>query len=220
MGKMMNVGGYKHRILRVNLSERNFSEENLSNELIHDYIGGRGFGIKFLYDDLRPGINPLGEEGELIFTAGPLAGTNAQSCSRWLVFFKSPLTGTYFRCSGGGYWASELKSSGFDAIVIKGVSDKPVYLWIKDGRYELRDADYLWGLDCDDTHSLIREELNDPRIRIACIGPAPGHVFEEKPMLDEYYKARGWDLKTGIPTANKLNELGLSLTTNNKSNRS
>lgn len=166
------MGGYKNRILRVNLTKRTFSEESLNKGLIYDYIGGRGFGVKFLYDDLKPGIDPLGEESELIFIAGPLAGTNAQSFSRYKVFFKSPLTGTYFKSSSGGYLAAELKFAGFDAIIINGIADKPVYLWVHDGHYELRDATYLWGLDCDDTHTLIREELRDPRIRIACIGPA------------------------------------------------
>ncbi|MFC1984442.1 aldehyde ferredoxin oxidoreductase family protein [Chloroflexota bacterium] len=166
------MAGYKNRVLRVDLTERTFSEESLSKELIHDYIGGRGFGIKLLYDDLRPGVDPLGEENELIFVSGPLAGTNAQSFSRYKVFFKSPLTGTYFKSCSGGYLAAELKYSGFDAIIIKGVADKPVFLWVHDGHYELRDATYLWGLDCDDTHTLIREELGDPNIRIACIGPA------------------------------------------------
>ena len=166
------MGGYQNRILRVNLTNRKFSEEPLSNELIHDYIGGRGFGIRMLYDDLKPGINPLGEDNELIFTAGPLAGTNAQSFGRWKVFFKSPLTGGYFKSSGGGHFASEMKFAGFDAIIIEGVADQPAYLWVHDGQYELRDATYLWGLDCDDTHTLIREELHDPNIRVACIGPA------------------------------------------------
>lgn len=168
----MKLGGYKNKILRVNLTNRTFSEEELPYDLIYDYIGGRGFGIKLLYDELKPGIDPLGEENKLIFAAGPLAGTNAQSFARWKVFFKSPLTETYFKSSGGGHFASELKFAGFDAIIIEGKSEKPVYLWVNDGKYELRDATYLWGLDCDDTHTLIREELRDPNIRIACIGPA------------------------------------------------
>jgi len=166
------MGGYKNRILRVNLSDYTFTEEPLSEGLIHDFIGGRGFGAKLLYDDLKPAIDPLGENNELIFTAGPLAGTNAQRFSRWLTIFKSPLTGSYFRSTGGGYFAPELKFAGFDALIITGIADRPVYLWIHDGHYELRDASYLWGLNCSDTHALIRNELHDPYIRIACIGPA------------------------------------------------
>jgi aldehyde:ferredoxin oxidoreductase len=174
----MNMAGYKNRILRVDLTERTFSEEPLSKELIHDYGGGRGFGIKLLYNELRPGVNPLGEESKLIFIAGPLAGTNAQSFGRYKVFFKSPLTGTYFKSSSGGYLAAEMKFAGFDAVIIKGIADKPVYLWIHDGKYELRDATYLWGLDCDDTHTLVREELGDPGIRLGCIGPSGEHAVK------------------------------------------
>lgn len=76
------MGGYKNRVLRVDLSRSEFSEESLSHEFIHGWVGGRGFGIKMLYDDLTPGIDPFGEDNELIFIAGPLAGTNAQSFSR------------------------------------------------------------------------------------------------------------------------------------------
>ncbi len=166
------MSAFLNRFLRVNLSNGTFSEESVSTSMLHDFIGGRGFGVKFLYDDLKPGTDPLGEDNELVFLGGPLAGTNAQSFSRWNVFFKSPLTGTYFSSSAGGHWAAEIKFAGFDGVIIKGKSDKPVYLWIHDGKYELKNAGYLWGLDCDDTHQLIREELRDPSVRVACIGPA------------------------------------------------
>ncbi|MEW6142460.1 MAG: aldehyde ferredoxin oxidoreductase family protein [Chloroflexota bacterium] len=166
------MGGYKNKILRVDLTTRKFEEQTLDDNLIHDYIGGRGFGVKLLYDNLKPGIDPMGPDNELVFLAGPLADSTAQSFHRWKVFFKSPLTGGYFKSCGGAHWGSELKATGLDAIIIRGISEKPVYLWIKEGQYEFRDAYYLTGLDCDDTHELIREELRDPLIRIACIGPA------------------------------------------------
>jgi aldehyde:ferredoxin oxidoreductase len=166
------MAGYTNRVLRVDLSSGTFTEESLDEALIHDYMGGRGFGVKMLYDDLKPGTDPLGEDNELIFIAGPLAGTNAQSFSRYKVFFKSPLTGGYFKTCSGGHMAREIKTAGFDAVIVRGKSDKPVYLWIHDGKYELKDAGYLWGLDCDDTHTLIREEQHDPNIRMGCIGPS------------------------------------------------
>jgi aldehyde:ferredoxin oxidoreductase len=128
-----------------------------------------------LYDDLKAGVDPMSPDNEIIYMAGPLAGTNAQSFARWKIYFKSPLTGTIFKSSGGGHFASELKFAGFDGVIIKGVAEKPVYIWINDGNYELRDATFLWGLDCDDTHAFIREELKDQRIRITCIGPAGEH---------------------------------------------
>ena len=164
--------GYQNRILRVDLTNRSFAEESLDEDFIYSYVGGRGFGAKLLYDDLKAHTDPLGEENEIIFVSGPLGGTSAQSFSRFKIFFKSPLTGGYFMSSGGGYFAPELKFAGFDAVIVKGKADKPVYIWIHDGKYEIRDASYLWGLDCDDTHTLIREELHNPRVRLACIGPA------------------------------------------------
>src|SRR4030043_2133791 len=112
--------GYKNRILRVNLTDRTFKEETLSQELIHDYIGGRGFGVKLLYDDLKQGIDPLGEENEIISLTGPITGTTAQAFSRWKVTFKSPLTGTHFTSSAGGHFAPEQKAAGFDVIIIEG----------------------------------------------------------------------------------------------------
>jgi len=179
------TGGYKNRVLRVDLTNRKFSEEPLSKELINGYIGGRGFGAKLLYDELKPGIDPLGEDNEMIFIAGPLAGTNAQSFSRYKVFFKSPLTGGYFKSSSGGQFGAELKFTGFDMIIIKGKADKPVFLWVHDGKYELRDAEYLWGLDCDDTHALIRQELGDTNAKIACIGPAGEHGVKYAGIFSE-----------------------------------
>ena len=166
---------FRNRILRVNLSNSSFSETSLSDDFIHDYVGGRGFGAKLLYDDLKPGTDPLGESSELIFLNGPLCGTRAQSFSRMKIFFKSPLTGGYFKSAAGGFWGPELKFAGFDGVIVNGIAEKPVFLWIHDGSYELRDAGYLWGLDCDDTHTLVREELHDPLIRLACIGPAGEH---------------------------------------------
>ncbi len=166
------TGGYQNKVLRVDLTNRKMTEEPLNDEIIHDYIGGRGFGVKYLYDDLKPGIDPLGEDNELIFTAGPLAGTNAQSLARYKVFFKSPQTGGYFKSSSGGNFGAQLKFAGLDMIIIRGKSETPVYLYVNDDKYEIRDAGYLWGLDCDDTHALIRDELRNPNVRIACIGPA------------------------------------------------
>ncbi|MBW1999250.1 MAG: aldehyde ferredoxin oxidoreductase family protein, partial [Deltaproteobacteria bacterium] len=166
------MNGYRDRILHVDLSARTFREESLDEKLIRDFVGGGGFGIKLLYDELSPNVDPLGADNVLIFVAGPLAGTSAQSFGRWKIFFKSPLTGGFFKSSGGGFFASELKFTGFDVIIVRGKAENPVYLWVHNGSYELRDATYLWGLGCDDTHTLIREELHDPRVRIACIGPA------------------------------------------------
>ncbi|MDY6876265.1 MAG: aldehyde ferredoxin oxidoreductase family protein [Chloroflexota bacterium] len=166
------MGGYTGKFLRVNLSTGQISEEDLGKELIRDYIGGRGFGAKILYDEIEPGIDPLGPENKLIFTAGPIAGTKAQSFARWMVTTKSPLTGTYMRSVGGGDFAAWLKFAGLDMIILEGSSEKPVYLYVKDGKYELRDAAAFWGMNTAEVQDAIREEIGDKKAKLACIGPA------------------------------------------------
>ena len=138
--------GYAGNILRVNLSTGEVTTEPLSEELVRLFVGGRGIAAKILYDELEPGIDPLSPSNKLIFTAGPLAGTPAQSCSRWIVTTKSPLTGGMFRsCSGGGI-GLELKFAGFDLLIVEGKTEKPSYLFIKDDQVEIKEADHLWGL--------------------------------------------------------------------------
>lgn len=98
------MAGYQNRILRVDLTKRTFSEGSLSKELIHSFVGGRGFGVKLLYDELQPGIDPLGEESQLIFVSGPLAGTNAQSFGRYKVFLSHLSPVVILSPVAGGTW--------------------------------------------------------------------------------------------------------------------
>ena len=106
------MAGYCNKILRVNLTNQTFSEETPDPKMCLDFLGGRGWGIKMFYDEVAAGIDPLGPDNKLMFFAGPLAGTQAQSFGRWKVFFKSPLTGGHFRSSGGGHLAAEMKFAG------------------------------------------------------------------------------------------------------------
>jgi len=165
------LGGYTGKLLQVDLTKNKIVEKSLSPEMIKAFIGGRGFGIKILFDEVKPRIDPLSPENKIIITTGPLAGTNAQSFARWIVTTKSPLTGTYFRSVGGGWFAPELKFAGYDLIVVEGKAEKPMYCWISDGKCEIKDASHLWGITTEETHRLIREET-DPKARIVCIGPA------------------------------------------------
>ncbi len=116
---------YAARLLRVNLSEGDCKLEDIPEATVMDFIGGRGFGIKYLYDELRPGIDPLSQDNKLLFSVGPLAGTGALGCSRWLATSKSPLTGTYYRSSGGGDFGAWMKFAGLDLIIVEGRSAKP-----------------------------------------------------------------------------------------------
>lgn len=140
-------------------------------DLAKNYIGARGFGAKILWDYIKPGIDPLSPDNKIVFAVGPLAGIGVQSASRFFVMFKSPLTGTYFRCSCGGFFGAEMKFAGYDAIVIEGRADKPTYLWIHDNTVEFRDASHVWGAITTHSADLLLRET-DRNARLVVIGPA------------------------------------------------
>ncbi len=164
--------GYMGKILRVNLTNKTFSEERVTEKLAREFIGGAGFGLKYLFDEVPAKADPLGPENKLIFAVGPLSGTSAPCASRMAVTTKSPLTGAVGMSLTGGYFPVELKFAGYDAMIIEGKSDKPVYLWINNGNVSFRPAEKVWGTNTIDCQQLIKDELNDQNIRIACIGPA------------------------------------------------
>lgn len=118
------------------------------------------------------GADPLGPENKIIFALGPISGHPFPGSGRNSVGAKSPLSGGYGESEAGGFWGAELKKCGYDAVVVKGNSEQPVYLWIKDGRPEIRDARRIWGMDVGEAEKEIRKELQDDRIRTATIGPA------------------------------------------------
>jgi len=149
-----------------------------------DFVGGRGIGIKYLYQELSPGIDPLGEDNKLFFAIGPLAGTGALSFSRWMVITKSPLTGTYGRAVGGGSFGARMGFAGLDLIIVEGKATKPVYLYIEDGHYEIKDAAGLWGLDTAITQGRL-SEIHGIDTRIACIGPAGEKLVRYANIMSE-----------------------------------
>jgi aldehyde:ferredoxin oxidoreductase len=163
--------GWCGKVLRVNLSQGTASSEALDPRVARDYIGGRGFGIYYLAREVRPSCDPLGPENKIVMAAGPLTGTAAPTGARYVVTTKSPLTGAITCSNSGGNFPAELKKSGYDALIIEGVSPRPVYLWIHDGRAELRPADHLWGLSVPETDEALRRET-DPKAKTAVIGPA------------------------------------------------
>jgi aldehyde:ferredoxin oxidoreductase len=188
----MEYFGYAGKILRINLNTKNFVVEPLKKELIKLFVGGRGFGIKILWDELPAGIDPLSPENKLVFSVGPLTGTRVQSASRWVAQFKSPLTGIYCRSVGGGYFGAELKFAGYDAIIVEGQAEKPTYVWINDDNVEFRDASRVWGLNTWATKEILQEET-DKRARMVAIGPAGERLVRISAIMtdDSRAAARG-----------------------------
>jgi aldehyde:ferredoxin oxidoreductase len=166
------IGGTHGRILHIDLSSRETGVEEPGDDFYRLLVGGRAVVAYLLLRDLPARIDPLSPDNLLIFAPGIMQGSNFPGAGRHGVGGKSPLTGALGSSEVGGWWGHEFKRAGFDALVIRGRADSPVYLWIKDGAVEIRPADHLWGLPTAPTEAAIRDELGDERVRVAQIGPA------------------------------------------------
>lgn len=164
--------GWAGTILRVDLSTGKIVKQPLTEDLVHNFVGGRGINSKILYDETGRDTDPLGPENRLIVGTGPLTGTLGPSAARFTVTTKSPLTGILGDGNGGGDFAAELKFAGYDHIVFQGKAHHPVYLWIDDDQVQLRDASHLWGKDTWETEETLRDELGDRDVKTLCIGQA------------------------------------------------
>jgi len=164
------AGGYNGKLLRVNLTTRSITTEKLSYEFCRQYIGGAGFVAYYLWKELKPGIDALGPDNKLIFALGPVSGIQLPGAARYCIGAKSPLTGTIAKSESGGFMMAELKRAGFDAIIVEGKADKPVYLWIQDDVAVIKDASHIWGKETKETEETIKAELGDDHIQFASIG--------------------------------------------------
>jgi aldehyde:ferredoxin oxidoreductase len=166
------TGGYMGKIAFVDLTQGSVRTEEMSDEVARGFIGGYGIGARVLFERIPRGADPLGPENVLGFAAGPLTGTRAPTGGRYMACCKSPLTGGWGDANSGGYFGSELKAAGFDAIFVSGAAAAPCYLRVADGTVEIRDAARFWGLDTIAAEEALQRELNDPKLRVATIGPA------------------------------------------------
>jgi aldehyde:ferredoxin oxidoreductase len=170
--------GYCGQLLRVDLTRMTCKPEKLKEDWVRDFIGGKGLGVRYLYDLIRPGTDPYSPDNPVIFMTGPLTGTVASTMSRIALVTKSPLTGTMSDSYSGSYFPAELKHAGFDGIIITGKASAPTYLFAEDGHAELRNAKGLWGRDVfQTTDEIVRQcsgastaKVDVPKV--ACIGPA------------------------------------------------
>ncbi len=163
---------FRGRILKVNLTTADISVEEKGEEFYRFYFGGQGIGLHYLLKEIKGVIEPLGPENVLVFAPGLLTGLRAPAVPRYVVMGKSPLTGAIGKSEAGGFWGPELKKAGYDALIISGKSDKPVYITIADEEVTIKDASHLWGLDTGESQDLIRKELDDNKVQVAQIGPA------------------------------------------------
>ncbi len=163
--------GTMGKLLFVDLTSGQIHAEEPDESVYRDYVGGYGIGAKILFERMRPEVDPLGPENILGILTGPLTGTQAITATRFTVVAKSPKTGTWGDANAGGFFAPALKASGYDGVFFTGASAKPVYLFINDGKAELREASHLWGQDAIETEDLLKAEVGKG-FEVACIGLA------------------------------------------------
>ena len=181
----MYTGGYAGKILRINLTDKTSKEEKLPLEIATNFIGGAGLGIKYLFDEVKPGTDALGPENKLIFAPGPFTGTSIPCASRMAVTGKSPLTGAVGVALTGGYFPAELKFAGWDAIIIEGKAEKPTWISVKDGAVRFHDAAGIWGTMTFDCQQMIKDNLKDQNTRVICIGPAGERLSKIACIINE-----------------------------------
>ncbi len=159
------------RMLRVDLTARTFGVEEIPRDLYRDFLSARGLGVRYLYDEVAPGVDPLSPDNRLVLGIGILGGTRLQGFSKWCVVTKSPLTGTVTRSFAGGNFGVWMKRAGYDQIIVQGRADAPLVVRVGDDGVTFHDADDLWGLDPREAQRRIKERFG-PRAEAACIGPA------------------------------------------------
>jgi aldehyde:ferredoxin oxidoreductase len=188
--------GYAGRILRVNLSNGKTHVSTLSEEYAKKYIGGIGLGMRLLIDNSKPGTDPFSPENPLVLATGPLSGTMAPTGGNGHAFVsKSPLTNGLGEAKSHGFFGSELKRAGYDAVIFENSSDRPVYMWIDDDNVQLMDAKHLWGKSPQETEEAIVEDLGDYYIRVAAIGMGGEKLTRFACIMNDKTRAAG---RTGM----------------------
>lgn len=184
--------GMNNRILEVNLSRTDnvFSEQHLEDEILTEFIGGRGLGIKLFVDQYNPNLEPLSTNNPLIFTIGPFTGTSVPTNGRFSLVTKSPLTDGIFYSNSGGFFGVYMKKCGYDGLIIYGKSERPVYLLLDNNKPSIKDASHLWGKNTEETKSLI-QEAEGKSCRTLMIGPGGENLVKFASIMNDASRAFG-----------------------------
>ncbi|MCK4789681.1 MAG: hypothetical protein KAV87_38425, partial [Desulfobacteraceae bacterium] len=174
----MDIGGYLGKILRVDLSKGSTAVEELDQSFIEKWVGGVGFGARYLYEEVPAGVEWSDPGNRMIWTTGPLAGSGVYGAGTFNVATKGPMTNLAGCSQANGYFGAYLKFSGFDGIIFQGKASELVYLWIKEGKAELRDARHLADKDLFELGDALRKELGvkGKQVSVYGIGPAGEHI--------------------------------------------
>ena len=171
MEKEKTMLGYQNKVLRIDLTKKGASFEPLRMDFARKYVGSKGLAIRYMYEELKPGIDPLGPENKLFLTTGPLTGTPVPCSGKLSVAAKSPATGTMNDCSIGGHVGIRLKFAGYDMVIFEGKLSEPGYILIDDDKIRFMDAKDLWGLGSHEAEKILAEKYGT-EFSIMSIGPA------------------------------------------------
>jgi len=187
--------GFYNKVLHIDLTRRSFEQESVNDEVYQEYLGGKGLSTHLLLNNIKAGVDPLSEDNVLIFATGPTTNTIVWGSSRYGVFTKSPLTGLYAESYAGGKVAEPLSGTGYDAIVIHGVSENPVYLEISDEGVKFHRASNIWGKDTYETEDIIKREVGVKNAGVVVIGPAGENLVRFACIENDYFRSAG---RTGV----------------------
>lgn len=188
------------KVLDIDLSNDKVRTYGLDEKVLRMFIGGKGLGAKLLIDNLKPGADPLGPENLLILATGPLTGTAAPTSGRFVVVTKSPLTGIFTDAHVGGHFGPEIKKAGYDAIVIRGQAQHPIYVWVDDESVEIKDASHIWGLTTSRSIDVLRSETSTDA-HVGVIGPAGENIVKFACIIFDKEEERNGIAARGGPGA-------------------
>jgi len=201
--------GFTGNILRVDLSKHSYFIEHPNEKFYRTYFGGRSIALFYMLKEMKPKLNPFSENNLLIFVTSVLVGTIAPGINRYTVCSKSPLTLGQGEAEAGGFFGPELKRAGFDAIIIKGKSIKPIYIYINGHMVHFRDATHLWGKDTGIVDKIIKEELESKGIKIAQIGPAGENLVRYANIVNELSHFNGRNGLGAVMGSKKLKAIAI-----------
>jgi aldehyde:ferredoxin oxidoreductase len=187
--------GFYGKLLRINLTDKSFSVEEIGEEIFRKYLGGKGLGSYLLLNNVGQGIDPLSPENKLIFVAGSSTGTGMWGSARYGVYSKSPQTNLYAESYSGGKVAPAIRKTGYDAIILEGAAESPLYLEVSDSLVAFHDASHLWGQDTYYTEDKVLEEIAVPSSQTVVIGPAGENLVRFACIENNYWRSAG---RTGM----------------------
>ncbi len=205
--------GVTQKILHVDLATRQTRIEEIPETTLRTYMGGGALACHLLLRELPPRVDPLGADNVLVFTTSVINGMSLSGTNRYTAAAKSPLTGGYGESEAGGWWAPELRAAGYDGLVIRGRSDTPVYLWIRDGAVEFRDASAYWGRLSGEVQDGLEQELGDRRIRVLQTGVAGERLVRFAAIVNQLKHFHGRSGLGAVMGAKRLKAIAVRGTT-------